>query len=133
MDQMSETKKKEQEKVEFDGFYLIEAEAHNGFKATIPARGFNLKSWMNFEKSLSMNISVKYRKVVETEYMKYHWSSYVSIIDESEIVVENTQKTTQNTTQKVQQPEKTKITKSAKSKKLAKTDRDIKDITSFMM
>lgn len=59
-------------KIEYDGYYLIDVVARNGFRLTIPSRGYNLKSWLNFEKSLGS--TVKYRAVDQQEWMKLHWT-----------------------------------------------------------
>jgi hypothetical protein len=59
-------------KVEYDGYYLIDVVARNGFCLTIPTRGYNLKSWLNFEKSLGS--TVEYRDVDQQEWMKLHWT-----------------------------------------------------------
>jgi hypothetical protein len=59
-------------KVEYDGYYLIDVVARNGFRLTIPSRGYNLKSWLNFEKSLGS--AVEYRAVSEQEWTRLHWT-----------------------------------------------------------
>jgi hypothetical protein len=60
------------EPVEYDGYYFVDAVAKSGHKMTIPARGYNLKSWINFEKSLGS--TVEYRAVSEKVWMKTHWT-----------------------------------------------------------
>jgi hypothetical protein len=59
-------------KVEYDGYYLIDVVARGGFCLTIPARGYSLKSWLNFEKSLGS--TVEYRAVSEQEWTRLHWT-----------------------------------------------------------
>ena len=59
-------------KIEYDGYYLIDVVARGGFCLTIPSRGYNLKSWLNFEKSLGS--TVKYRAVSEQEWTRLHWT-----------------------------------------------------------
>ena len=59
-------------KIEYDGYYLIDVVARGGFCLTIPSRGYDLKSWLNFEKSLGS--TVKYRAVDQQEWMKLHWT-----------------------------------------------------------
>jgi hypothetical protein len=59
-------------KVEYDGYYLIDVVARDGFRLTIPSRGYNLKSWLNFEKSLGS--TVEYRAVGEQEWTRLHWT-----------------------------------------------------------
>lgn len=58
--------------VEYDGYYFVDATAKSGHQVTIPARGYNLKSWVNFEKSLGS--TVEFRQVTEAEWMKTHWT-----------------------------------------------------------
>jgi len=60
------------EPVEYDGYYFVDAVAKSGHKVTIPARGYNLRSWVNFEKSLGS--TVEYRAVSEKEWMTTHWT-----------------------------------------------------------
>jgi hypothetical protein len=60
------------EKIDYDGYYFIDAVAKDGYKMTIPARGYNLKSWINFEKSLGS--TAEYRAVDEKTWMKTHWT-----------------------------------------------------------
>ena len=57
------------ERVEYDGYYLVDVVSRMGHKSTIATRGYKLKSWLNFEKSL--NSAVTYRAVSEKEYRKY--------------------------------------------------------------
>lgn len=59
-------------KVDYDGYYLIDVVARGGFCLTIPARGYNLKSWLNFERGLGS--TVEYRAVSDQEWMKLHWT-----------------------------------------------------------
>ena len=58
--------------VEYDGYYLIDVVGRGGFCLTIPARGYDLKSWLNFERGLGS--TVEYRAVSEQEWMKLHWT-----------------------------------------------------------
>jgi hypothetical protein len=60
------------EKIDYDGYYFIDAVAKDGYKMTIPARGYNLLSWLNFEKSLGS--TAEYRAVTERVWMKTHWT-----------------------------------------------------------
>jgi hypothetical protein len=66
--------------VEYDGYYLIDAVSRSGHRAVIPARGYNLRSWLNFEHSL--NSTTEYRAVTEKEYMTHHWSGTPYVEDE---------------------------------------------------
>jgi GMP synthase PP-ATPase subunit len=85
------------ETVKYDGYYFVDVVAKNGHKLTIPARGYNLRSWINFEKSLGS--IVEYRVVSEKEWMTTHWTQ----IPWTET-----------------QPVKSKVTKKASTKKTAK-------------
>ena len=58
--------------VEYDGYYLFDVVARGGFRLTIPSRGYDLKSWLNFEKSLGS--AVEYRAVSEQEWTRLHWT-----------------------------------------------------------
>jgi hypothetical protein len=60
------------EKIDYDGYYFVDAVAKSGHKMTIPARGYNLRSWINFEKSLGS--TVEYRAVSEKVWMTTHWT-----------------------------------------------------------
>jgi hypothetical protein len=66
--------------VEYDGYYLIDTVSRSGHRAVIPARGYNLRSWLNFEHSL--NSTTEYRVVTEKEYMTHHWSGTPYVEDE---------------------------------------------------
>ena len=57
------------ERVEYDGYYLVDVVSRMGHKSTIATRGYKLKSWLNFEKSL--NSVATYRAVSEKEYRKH--------------------------------------------------------------
>lgn len=138
----SKPKKPVVEKVEYDGYYLIESVDINGRKSTIHSRGHKLKSWLNFENSLKMNVSVKYHKVTESEYMQYHWTSYVGKeydVDE-EIVIESAGTGSRKsrgpiTPVKPIKPKKHSPKGSISSSicdGIAKTDRNIGTITAFM-
>jgi hypothetical protein len=69
---MSSTTTPSPPKVDYDGYYLIDVVARDGFRLTIPARGYSLKSWLNFEKSLGS--AVEYRAVSEQEWTRLHWT-----------------------------------------------------------
>jgi hypothetical protein len=69
---VSVTTAAEKAPVEYDGYYLIDVVARDGFRLTIPSRGYELKSWLNFEKSLGS--AVEYRAVSEQEWTRLHWT-----------------------------------------------------------
>jgi hypothetical protein len=58
--------------VEYDGYYFVDVVTRDGFRLTIPARGYNLRSWVNFEQK--MGAQVEYRAVTEKVWMKTHWT-----------------------------------------------------------
>ena len=58
--------------VEYDGYYFVDVVTQDGFRLTIPARGYNLRSWIKFEQSLGAQ--VEYRAVSERVWMKTHWT-----------------------------------------------------------
>lgn len=63
-------------KVPYDAFYILTVEMHGGFKHKIPARGYNLKSWLDFEKSLSITKKVSIKETNLKEYQKFSpWTS----------------------------------------------------------
>jgi hypothetical protein len=125
------SKKPVKVKIDYDGYYLVDTIDCDGNKTSIPARGYNLKSWLNFEKSLKMNVSVEYRQVIESEYLKYHWTSF----DMSDEVVEIESAGDGNRQSEfTNKPKKPIVSKKTKMDvdKVAKTDRNIGDITAFM-
>lgn len=60
-------------KVLKDNFYIISVENVNGFKFSIAARGYNLKSWNDFHASLSSVKKTSAKEVSEKVYMKKLW------------------------------------------------------------
>lgn len=80
------------EKVEYDGYYLIDVKTTNGHEFVIPARGYNLKSWLAFEKSLISVLSAQHRIVSEAEFMVYHWTK-TKWVGETKIVKTANKKT----------------------------------------
>jgi hypothetical protein len=126
----SETILPKKVKVEYDGYYLVESVTNDGRKTVVPARGYNLKSWFNFEKSLSMNISVEYHQVLESEYMKYHWSTHGMAEDDDIMNKNNIKSAGKGNRQPVFPKKPLKPKKPIKT--IAKTDRNIGDITAFM-
>ncbi len=63
-------------KVKTDACFLLTVELDSGFKFKVPARGYNLKSWIEFEKSLSMTKKVTIKEITFPEYKKHSpWAS----------------------------------------------------------
>lgn len=63
-------------KVNRDAFFIMTIEHIGGFKHKVPARGYNLKSWLDFEKSLSITKKVTIKEVTLKEYQKFSpWTS----------------------------------------------------------
>jgi uncharacterized protein YajQ (UPF0234 family) len=59
--------------VEYDGAYKINSKLKNGFEINIYSRGYQLKSWINFEKSLGAE--VYFVAVSEEEFQQHQWYS----------------------------------------------------------
>ena len=59
--------------VEYDGAYRVDAIAKNGHKFVVYSRGYKLKSWLQFEKS--MGSAVEYTAVSEEEFQNNQWYS----------------------------------------------------------
>ena len=59
-----------EEKVHYKKCFLLHIETVNKFKFKVPARGYNLKSWIDFQKSLSMTKKVTIKEVTFKEYQK---------------------------------------------------------------
>lgn len=53
-----------------NGYYQISVVMRDGFKFKIPARGYNLKSLMEFEASLDYVSDYKYKEITLKEYEK---------------------------------------------------------------
>jgi hypothetical protein len=63
-------------KVKHDACFLLTIELYDGFKFKIPARGYNLKSWIEFEKSLSITKKVSIKETSFKEYQKHNpWAT----------------------------------------------------------
>lgn len=60
-----------------DDCFLLTIEHHDKFKFKIPARGYNLKSWIDFEKNMSITKKVTIKKITFSEYGKLNpWATY---------------------------------------------------------
>ena len=131
MDSTDEIKKPTKIKIEYDGYYRVDTISRDGNIAHIYCRGHKLKSWIQFEKSLSSTMSSDYQQVTETEYMEHHWSSFpmdpmddetISVLIESCVAK-----------QPKEFPEVVQISKIKKTtKKLATTDRNIGEVKEFV-
>jgi hypothetical protein len=61
------------ESVLLDAYFKIDVEMDK-FKFSIPARGYNLKSWLDFQKSLGHHVTkVSYKETSEKVYTKMMW------------------------------------------------------------
>ena len=58
------------ETVPRDGYYQIDVVWKDGFKHNIKCRGFNLKSMLDFQKSIFWIESYKYKQITEKLYNK---------------------------------------------------------------
>jgi hypothetical protein len=74
---MQSTKIKQTEKVQRDAYYQISVKLVDGFRFKVPARGFNLKSLLDFEKSLDSVAEHSYKEITEKEYDKMINSTWV--------------------------------------------------------
>jgi hypothetical protein len=102
------------EPVEYDGYYFVDVVAKNGHKVTIPARGYNLRSWVNFEKSLGS--AVEYRAVDEKTWMATHWTQ----TPYEEETAPDTKKTTAKKAVKKEAAKKVQLKKAVAKKSAAK-------------
>jgi len=128
-DEVNEIKKPVKQKVEYDGYYRIDSTTRDGKVVHIYCRGHQLKSWLNFENSMSSIILSEYHQVTEMEYMDHHWTAYAYPIDEETVTV--------HIKQPVEKPlvvQKQKVPKNniKTKKKVSKTDRNIGDLSEFM-
>ena len=102
------------EPVMFDDYYFVDVVTKMGSKTTIPARGFNLKSWVNFEHSLGSECSI--RKVSEEVWMKTHWTNIPYEDEPVPVKKPATKKSTKTVTKKAisKKPVKTAVKSTAK-------------------
>lgn len=64
------------DKVNRDAYFRIDVEMGD-FKHSIPARGYNLKSWLDFHKSLGHHVTkVSYKETSQKEYDKMMWPKF---------------------------------------------------------
>jgi hypothetical protein len=61
----------EPQRVEYDGCYKITAVTKSGHTVKIYSRGYKLKSWLEFERSLGSTVS--YQAVTEEEFEQHQW------------------------------------------------------------
>ena len=64
----------EQEKISIDDYFVITSTWMGGKKSSWPCRGYNLKSWLKFEKSLTYVIETTYQKSNKEVYDSY-WNT----------------------------------------------------------
>jgi len=64
----------EQDKISIDDYFLITSTWYGGNKSTWPCRGYNLKSWLRFEKSLMYVIETTYERSTKEVYETY-WNT----------------------------------------------------------
>lgn len=63
-------KKESTSKISRDAYYQISVKLVDGFSFKVPARGYNLKSLLDFEKSLDSVAEHSYKEITEKEYDK---------------------------------------------------------------
>ena len=59
-----------QNKVPYDAYYLMTVKWKHGLVHRILCRGYNLKSWLDFQKSLSEIESYSYEEITKEEHDK---------------------------------------------------------------
>jgi len=60
-----------------DDCFVLNIEHHDNFKFKVPARGYNLKSWIDFEKTMHITKKVTIKKITFSEYTKLNpWARY---------------------------------------------------------
>jgi len=59
------------QRVDYDATFRIESVSKTGHKVIIYSKGYKLKSWLDFEKS--MGYAAEYFPVSEEEYEKHQW------------------------------------------------------------
>ena len=59
-----------EKKISRDGYYQISVVLADGFKFKVPARGYNLHSLLEFEKSLEMVKQHSYKEITKKDYEK---------------------------------------------------------------
>jgi hypothetical protein len=69
--QTPEIPKEKPKRVDNNAYFLLESK-YGDKTITMPVRGYQLKSWLNFVKSL--NVEHAYREVTEPEYLEHHWT-----------------------------------------------------------
>jgi hypothetical protein len=57
-------------KISRDGYYQISVVLVDGFKFKVPARGYNLHSLLEFEKSLEMVEEHSFKEITKKEFEK---------------------------------------------------------------
>ena len=57
-------------KISRDGYYQISVLLEDGFKFKVPARGYNLKSLLEFEKSLDSVKEHSFKEITKKEFEK---------------------------------------------------------------
>jgi hypothetical protein len=57
-------------KISRDGYYQISVVLADGFKFKVPARGYNLHSLLEFEKSLEMVEDHSFKEITKKDYEK---------------------------------------------------------------
>jgi len=58
-------------RIEYDGYYRVDAVGKNGQKFSTYSRGYKLKSWLDFEKSLGSEVT--FSEVPAEEFEAHQW------------------------------------------------------------
>lgn len=64
-------------KVRNDDCFVLTIEHYDGFKFKVPARGYNLKSWIAFENTMHITKKVTVKSITFPEYSKLNpWARF---------------------------------------------------------
>ena len=64
------------DRVKVEDCFVLSVEHFDGFKFKIPARGYNLKSWLEFENKMSITKKVTVKSITFSEYRKLNpWAT----------------------------------------------------------
>ena len=69
--QTPDVPKEKPKKVDNNAYFLLESK-YGEKTIYMTSRGYRLKSWLDFLKSL--NVEHVYREVTESEYLEHHWT-----------------------------------------------------------
>lgn len=116
------------EKVVRDAYYVIHTKMPSGFECKIPARGYNLKSWLEFETRLGSTFY--YERTTEAVYNHLVFGDPNAIIEDegcqSPVLADTKSKTS---TKRSPAPRKTRASTKTVGKEQSTTRRSVKPAT----